>query len=64
MAEEFFGTSYVARALQVCEATVRLMFQRGELNGVRGPNGTRLFTREQIEAAKARRDAIADARTT
>ena len=53
---DFLTTSRSAKILNVSEAAVRQMENRGVLEAERTESGTKLFRREQVEqAAEARR---------
>lgn len=47
---EYLLTSEVARLKDVTPATVRSWDERGILRAVRTPNGTRLFSRQDVDS--------------
>ena len=53
---EFYLVGGAARALNVCEQTVRDWEREGKLRGTRTENGFRLFTSEEIARVKAERE--------
>ena len=51
--------SHVARQMKKSEATVRRMYERGELPGVRRSNGQRWFRQSDVDAVQRhRRDRL------